>query len=64
MNAPVEVHSKEFHQAMAMLHAQAVRSLYSAQHKQQARRDCLSHLRASLRPVAAERAFNNATQES
>ena len=64
MNAKAEVHSREFHQAMAMLCARAVRTSYSADHKQQARRDCLSHLRASLRPVAAERAFKNATQES
>ena len=64
MNAAAEVNSKEFHQAMAMLSARAVRASHSPDHKQQARRDCLSHLRASLRPVAAERAFNNATQES
>lgn len=56
--------SKEYHQAVAMLCALAVKSSYSSDHKQQARRDCLSHLRASLRPVAAGRAFNNATKES
>ena len=64
MNAAAEVNSKEFHQAMAMLSARAVRASYSPDHKQQARRDCLSHLRASLRSAATERAFNNATQES
>ena len=55
MNAPAEVYSKEFHQAMAMLHAKAVREQYAETAKKKARRDCLSHLRASLRPVAAER---------
>ncbi len=55
MNACAEVPSKEYHQAVAMLCARAVRSSYSQDHKQQARRDVLDHLRASLRPVAAER---------
>ena len=46
--------SKEAHQALAMLHARAVRALYSRSAKQKARSDCLSHLRASLcAPVAA-----------
>ena len=48
MNAKAEVHSREFHQAMAMLSARAVRASYSPDHKQQARRECLSHLRQSL----------------
>lgn len=61
MSAFAEVPSKEYHQAVAMLCARAVRSSYSKDHKQQARRECLAHLRASLaHPVAAgESAFNN-----
>lgn len=55
MNAHVEVHSKEFHQAMAMFNACAVASSYSKNTKQKARSECLSHLRASLRPAATER---------
>lgn len=55
MNACAEVLSKEYHQAVAMLCARAVRNSYSKDHKQQARSECLTHLRASLRTVAAER---------
>ena len=47
--------SKEGHQALAMLHARAIRTLYSPSAKEKARRELLAHLRASLRPVAAER---------
>ena len=55
MNAPAGVHSKEFHQALAMLHARAIHTLYSPSAKEKARKEVLHHLRASLRPVAAER---------
>ncbi|WP_236175379.1 hypothetical protein [Pseudomonas pseudonitroreducens] len=67
MTAPADLQSKEFHQAMAMLFARAVRESYSADHKQKARSMCLAHLRASLarHPVAAgESDFNNVTQEA
>lgn len=47
--------SREAHQALAMLHARAIRTLYSPSAKEKARRELLAHLRASLRPVAAER---------
>lgn len=47
--------SKEGHQALAMLHARAIRTLYSPSAKEKARKEVLHHLRASLRPVAAER---------
>lgn len=40
--------SKEYHQAVAMLHARSVRSMYSKREKQKARSECLAHLRASL----------------
>ncbi|RJG10946.1 hypothetical protein D3879_14805 [Pseudomonas cavernicola] len=53
MNAHTEVRSKEFHQAMAMLSARSVRGMYSEEKKQKARRECLGHLRASLRPPVA-----------
>jgi len=47
--------SKEYHQAVAMLHARSIRSMYSKDRKQKARSECLAHLRASLCPsVAAE----------
>ena len=55
--------TKAQHQLFAMVAALRVR-VAGGSEKNKARRDCLSHLRASLRPVAAERAFNNATQES
>lgn len=48
MNAHTEVFSKEFHQAMAMLSARAVKSCFSKDRKQKARSECLAHLRASL----------------
>jgi hypothetical protein len=44
--------SKEFHQAVAMLHARSVRNMYSKDRKQKARSECLAHLRASLCPTA------------
>jgi hypothetical protein len=44
--------SKEYHQAVAMLHAQSIRSIYSKDRKQKARSECLAHLRASLCPTA------------
>ena len=47
--------SKEWHQALAMLHARAIRTLYSPSAKEKARKEAPHHLRASLRPVAAER---------
>ena len=47
--------SKEGHQALAMLHARAIRTLYSPSAKEKARKEVIHHLRASLRPVAAER---------
>lgn len=53
--SPEEPISREAHQAIAMLHARAVGQSYSEIAKKKARRGCLSHLRASLRPVAAER---------
>ncbi len=61
MSAELHTNSREYHQSVAMLCARAVRSSYSKDNKQQARRECLAHLRASLaRPVAAgESAFNN-----
>jgi hypothetical protein len=46
---------KEYHQAVAMLHARSIRTMYSKDRKQKARSECLAHLRASLCPsVAAE----------
>jgi hypothetical protein len=45
--------SKEYHQAVAMLHARSIRSMYSKRAKQKARSECLAHLRASLCPAAA-----------
>lgn len=66
MTAQAEVQSKEYHQAMAMLFARAVRTSYSKDHKQEARRKCLAHLRASIaRPsVAAEESFEMQRRES
>lgn len=65
MNAQAELLSKEAHQALAMLHARAIRNLYSETKKQESRRAVCQHLRLSLArpPVAAgESAFNNAAQ--
>lgn len=45
--------SKEYHQAVAMLHARSIRSMYSKRAKQKARSECLAHLRASLCSSAA-----------
>ncbi|WP_330113942.1 hypothetical protein SA496_14305 [Pseudomonas sp. JS3066] len=55
MNAQVELLSKEAHQALAMLHARAIRGLYSEAKKQESRRLVCQHLRLSLAhpPVAA-----------
>lgn len=54
MEAPFEVLSKEAHQALAMLHAWAIRSMYSEAKKQESRRAVCQHLRLSLaQPVAA-----------
>ena len=47
--------SKEAHQALAMLHTRAIRTLYSPSAKEKARKEVLHHLRASLRPAATER---------
>lgn len=50
---PAELHiSKEYHQAVAMLHARSIRHMYSKDKKQKARSECLAHLRASLCPTA------------
>lgn len=64
MNAEVEIISREAHQALAMLHAKAIRTLYSEEKKQESRRALLGHLRLSLaQPVAAGKsAFNNVSQ--
>lgn len=53
--ATEEIISREGHQALAMLHARAIRSLYSRAAKEKARKEVLHHLRASLRPAATER---------
>lgn len=45
--------SKEYYQAVAMLHARSVRQQYSKSGKQKARSECLAHLRASLCPSVA-----------
>lgn len=45
--------SKEYHQAVAMIHARSIRTMYSKRAKQKARSECLAHLRASLSPAAA-----------
>ncbi|MDV5861372.1 hypothetical protein QM298_10675 [Pseudomonas mendocina] len=63
MNICADVLSKEYHQAVAMLCARAVRTSYSKDHKQQARRDVLDHLRASLRTAATERDITNVQAE-
>lgn len=53
MDAAIEPLSKEAHQALAMLHARAIRGLYSESHKRESRGACLMHLRLSLaRPAA------------
>lgn len=53
MSAQVELLSKEAHQALAMLHARAIRNLYSEAKKQESRRAVCQHLRLSLAPPAA-----------
>lgn len=45
--------SKEYYQAVAMLHARSIKGMYSIPGKQKARSECLAHLRASLCPSAA-----------
>nr|WP_019365287.1 hypothetical protein [Pseudomonas luteola] len=45
---PVRAGSKEFHQALARRAANLVGSYYSETAKEKARKDCISHLRASL----------------
>lgn len=51
---PVLAGTKEFHMQEAMQAAELLRGLYSDVAKKKARKDCVSHLRASLsRPVAA-----------
>lgn len=53
-SGPVLAGSKEFHMQEAMQAAAMIRGLYSDVAKKKARKDCVSHLRASLsRPVAA-----------
>ena len=53
-SGPVLAGSKEFHMQEAMQAAVLIRSQYSDVAKKKARKDCVSHLRASLsRPVAA-----------
>jgi hypothetical protein len=55
--------SKEYHQAVAMLHARSVAIQYSKTGKQKARSECLAHLRASLCPsVAPEGRISNSSQ--
>ncbi|PXX60708.1 hypothetical protein SAMN05660489_04366 [Pseudomonas sp. LAMO17WK12:I10] len=52
-SGPVLAGTKEFHMQEAMQAAALVRDLYSDVAKRKARKDCVSHLRASLsRPVA------------
>lgn len=51
---PVLAGTKEFHMQEAMKSAELIRWQYSDVAKKKARKDCVSHLRASLsRPVAA-----------
>lgn len=53
-SGPVLAGTKEFHMQEAMQAATLIRSQYSDVAKKKARKDCVSHLRASLsRPVAA-----------
>lgn len=55
--------SREYHQAVAMLHARSVKHMYSNAGKQKARSECLAHLRASLCPsVAPEGRISNNSQ--
>lgn len=62
MNAHAEVISREGHQALAMLHARAIRDMYSEAKKQESRRAVCQHLRLSLCPsVAAGRAISEVT---
>ncbi|EMB2840820.1 hypothetical protein I5L81_31535 [Pseudomonas aeruginosa] len=48
-SAPVPAGSVEFHQQMALQAAQQIKQSYSHIAKEKARRECLAHLRASLR---------------
>lgn len=53
-SGPVLAGTKEFHMQEAQQAASLIRDLYSDVAKTKARKDCVSHLRASLsRPVAA-----------
>lgn len=52
-SGPVLAGTKEFHMQEAMQAAALIRDLYSDVAKKKARKDCVSHLRASLsRPAA------------
>ncbi|MEF9874950.1 MAG: hypothetical protein RR778_14740 [Glutamicibacter sp.] len=52
-SGPVLAGTKEFHMREAMQAAALIRDLYSDVAKKKARKDCVSHLRASLsRPAA------------
>ena len=64
MNAKAEIISREGHQAMAMLHPKAIRTLYSEAKKQESRRAVCQHLRLPLAQPAAtgKSVFNNVTQ--
>lgn len=65
MNAHAEVISREGHQALAMLHARAIRDMYSEAKKQESRRAVCQHLRLSLAQPAAtgKSVFNNQVQD-
>lgn len=59
-SGPVLAGSKEFHMQEAMQAAAMIRGLYSDVAKRKARKDCMSHLRASLsRSAATEASISN-----
>lgn len=62
-SGPVLAGTKEFHMQEAMQAATLIRGLYSDVAKRKARKDCVSHLRASLsRPAATGSSDFNSVQ--